>query len=110
MGFRSTITTEYYGRELPNWFKEKYQEAFHIEQSFISSKFEIKMYTYGSDLFEDYQKSLIENGLLERINKVNCVVLHEDGTINKVTITKDEITHYHMVEDYEIDKLWYQGY
>lgn len=108
MGFRSTLTTQHYGQDLPQWFKEKYNKYFLFPSGTLASCTEFKMYS-GNEFFEDYQKALIEVGLLKNNFKITCAVLAEDGKITKVTISKDEIKYVWMDDGYEWEGVWNQG-
>lgn len=110
MGFRSVLITDHYGHKLPEWFKEKYNEDFNfLSGTLVSSKAEIKLYS-GDEFFQDYQKALAETGILDNSFRVNCVVLHEDGVITKVVISKKEIEYFWIlqtdIEGLEMGRLW----
>jgi hypothetical protein len=107
MGFRSTLTTQYYGHELPEWFKEKHKDNFLISNTLVSQR-EWKFYS-GNEFFEDYQKALIEVCLLKNGFKVVSVVLAEDGYITKVIITENEIKYILMEDGHEWDGVWNRG-
>lgn len=109
MGFRSTLVSEHYGHTLPTWFIKKYKYIANPEGTLITSHCEFKMYS-GNEIFEDYQKALIEAGLLKDNFTVHVVVMAEDSTVTKVVISKNDIKYYSMVEQYEVDHIWNQGY
>jgi len=97
MGFRSTLTTQFYGYDLPDWFKDKYTDYYYINGTLVSSLCELKHY---NDEFEtDYQKALIECGFFDKIKSMVCAVLAEDGVITKVFISKDDIEYIHFFND-----------
>lgn len=104
MGYRSTLTTQHYNYDgdLPQWFKEKYNNYFLFPNGTLVSCTEFKMYS-GNDFFEDYQKALIELNILTNNFKVICAVLAEDGKITKVIINKDEIKYVIMEDGCELD-------
>lgn len=110
MGFRSTLISEHYSAELPSWIKEKYNDRIlFIEGTLIASKTEFKIYT--NDLFEDFQKALIECGFFEEYEyEVSIAILAEDGVISKVEVFKNEIKYFWMEkQDFEVDYVWQQG-
>lgn len=109
MGFRSTLTTQHYGHDLPEWFKEKYKSYFNFPSGTLVSCTEFKMYS-GNEFFDDYQKALIEVGLLKNNFKIICAVLAEDGQITRVEISKDEVKYFWMSVDTDWEGVWNQGY
>ena len=108
MGFRSTLTTQHYGYKMPEWFKEKYNDKFLITDTLVSQR-EWKMYS-GNEFFEDYQRALIEVGILKNGFKVVCAVLAEDDNITKVVITDSQIKYFLMEDRILLDGVWNQGY
>lgn len=110
MGFRSTFISDDWGGSLPEWFKEKYSHYITASDSvMIASPYEIKLYG-GNELFLDYQKALIEIDFFPSQFPVTLVVLAEDGNVTKVIIAKDKITYMLMIDHYEADVTWEQGY
>ncbi len=111
MGFRSTLVGQDYSGNLPKWFKDKYKNIlFFGEGVLIASQVESKHYT--NDLFEDYQKSLIETDFFEDFPyDISIVVLAEDGFVSKVLISVKEIKYYWLSYDdgLESDHVWCQG-
>jgi hypothetical protein len=108
MGFRSTITSQHYDHPIPEWFKEKYKEYLLFPSgSFITSSKEFKLYS-GMELFSDYQKCLIENGLLKGNFEVVCAVLAEDGGVTRVILSKDRIEYFITEDRFQWDGLWNQ--
>jgi hypothetical protein len=106
MGFRSTLVSQHYGRELPQWFHDKYQQDYFISGSLIASKRELKYY---DDVFmTDYQRALNESGLLDGLN-MEVIIIAEDGFVTKVIITKDVIRYLWFDEGQEADHIWCQG-
>ena len=105
MGFRSTLTTNHYGADLPDWFKEKYKDYFNFPSGTLVSSTEFKLHS-GNGFFYDYQQALIENGLLEGEFEVRFAVLAEDGIITKVVITKDDIAYFLMSQVQKVDGVW----
>ena len=110
MGFRSTLISRDYGRELPNWFKEKYSDyiLFKPKSMMVSSKYEAKF--YDNEFFEDYQKAVTESGFWDEHERwLVIAVLAEDGFITKVSMNKNKIIYKLMYEEMESDHVW-QGY
>ena len=106
MGYISTLVSEDYGSELPNWFKEKYSKILHFtnNSTLIASKVGIKI--HNNELFEDYRKALIEIEILdEYLTEVNVVVLSEDVIITRVTIGINEVKFILMKVFYETDSV-----
>jgi len=100
MGFRSTLTTEHYWWEIPEWFTEKHGDMFNFGAltskdgktvpSFpIGSRTEKKYYSLlnEEEIFVDIQKLVREYGLTEIV----AVLLHECGGITRVAISQDKI-------------------
>lgn len=108
MGYRSTITSNCYGYELPKWFIDKHDNRSLIfNYTILSSKVESKY--YDNELFEDYQKALIELGVLEPDSfDVYAVLLHEDGEVTRITISYDKIEYELLTNDYglPLDRPW----
>lgn len=109
MGFRSTLCSEHYPGELPEWFKEKYNQIILFPAGLlVVSKSEAKYYT--NDFFEDYQKAVKQSGFWEDGDlDISLAVLAEDGVISNVVITKDNIKYFCMQEAYESNHVWQQG-
>lgn len=114
MGFRSTIVSEYYDGNIPEWFKEKYSDRLFFPGGIlIVSKKEWKY--YSGELFEDYQKALVESGFFDHFidgfnYTVAIAVLAEDKMISKVLIGENGIRYFWMYEDdHETDHVWCQG-
>jgi len=103
MGFRSTITTQHYGFKWPEWFKDKYPWFIFPSGSLVCSKYESKF--YNNEVFEDMQKAIDWPNF--PLNFV-CAILHEDGSISKVIITKDKIIYWWMDDGCEADNVWVQ--
>ena len=107
MGFRSTITGQYYGIKWPDWFTEKYKDKFILSNStLISSRYETKF--YDNELFNDIHKAIDWETYLPGINVIYAI-LHEDGVISKVAISKDKIEYTWMDELCDADHVWCQG-
>jgi hypothetical protein len=116
MGFSSTLISQSWGFEYPEWFKEKYKEKvsfprneFHNINGLVASKVGSKY--YNNEFFEDYYKVLQEVGFFSGhiTIPVVVVVLGEDGYITKVEYTKAGIRYIWMVDGYETDHVWRQG-
>jgi hypothetical protein len=90
MGFRSTFVTDDsdFTRRIPDWFRDKYRNWININGC-LSSRYEGKRYGVFSELEEDIQKILKEH---DTTGQVRLVWLDEDGGIDKVTITANDIT------------------
>lgn len=105
MGYRSTFISEHYGPELPVWFYEKWKQHIHKpDGTLISSRWEFKI--YDDEIFKDYQKALIESGLIVTNSRtIVLVVLSESGGISSVAITADSIKYFvhRQDEDSETD-------
>ena len=110
MGYRTTITTNHYPRELPAWFNDKYKELYFISGTLVTSKKEVKHY---DDIFiKDLQKALIESEFFKNNSiKFNVVVLGKDGFVTKIIITNDLIEYYWMGPDegQEAEDIWAGG-
>lgn len=106
MGYRSTLITQYYGDDLPDWFIKKYKDDFFIKDTLISQR-ELKMDS-GTEIFEDYQKGLKEIGFFTSVKKVICVVLSEDGMITKVIISDRNIQYILMDDGEVLQGVWNQ--
>jgi hypothetical protein len=113
MGFRSTICSEHYSGNLPDWFKEKYKQT-HLfpDGLLVVSKTECKYYT--NVFFDDYQKAVKESGFWDDSDlKISIVVLAEDGFISKVVICKNRIKYYWLYsgeeDENENDSVWMRG-
>lgn len=109
MGFRSTIVSQDYYRELPEWFKEKYSGWILFPKGLmVSSKHEAKF--DDNEFFEDYQKAVIESKFWDANDiDIIIVVLAEDGFITKVSINKNEIKYTWMEDGIESDHVWCMG-
>ena len=102
MGYRCTIcSNDRGGHELPQWFKEKYQNHFLMPYGLtVYTKNERKF--YDNDFFEDYRKAIIESGHFDKFSdlyEIYLSVLGEDGSIHRVTINKNEIK-IHLLSEY----------
>lgn len=109
MGFRSTMTTEHYYQEIPQWFLEKYPDLAYgamKEQRWsfpISLRGERKFYDKFSEqeIFVDIQKILREKD----IDDISVVLLHECGGITLVKIGRDKISGREPVEWKEVEMV-----
>ena len=109
MGFRSTLTTNHYGADLPDWFKEKYKDCLNFPSGTLVSSTEFKLHS-GNGFFYDYQQALIENGLLEGEFEVRFAVLAEDGIITKVIIRPAGIIYCLLIITHDaVDGVWNGG-
>lgn len=97
MGYRSTIISQDYGSglPLPKWFTKKYKDELNMGVGFtpVSSKYERKFYGMEEDeMLQDFRKVLAESDA-EYLKKtgVDFALLHEDGAINRVTVTATEV-------------------
>jgi hypothetical protein len=109
MGFRSTLITDYYGFDLPQWFGEKYDRLITvIDGTLIASKMEFQI--YNNNIFEDLQRALIEAGYFNSTKDrvFHVAVLHEDAEITKVVIGATEIHYYLMDNGMELQNVWTQ--
>ncbi len=100
MGYRCTLcSNDRPGYELPQWFKDKYQDYFFFPDGLtISTKFERKF--YDNEFFEDYQKAMIESGFFDfEYSKMKLAVLGEEGAVFRVVILKDKI-NYDLLDNY----------
>ncbi len=106
MGFRSTLVSQDYQGELPNWFKKKYNDYILFSDGLtVSSKREAKFNT--NKFFEDYQKAVKWSGFWDDYSiEIVIVVLAEDGFVSKVLISNDEIKYIMMDEGYEANSVW----
>lgn len=107
MGYRSTLVSNNYGGDLPNWFKEKYSDRLlYPDGTMIVSKSEYKH--YDNDLFNDYQKALIEIDFFPSDDFIiGIAVIGENRIITKVLISKDEIRYILMNEGCDYNEVWY---
>lgn len=110
MGFRTTLTTEHFGTQLPKWFHEKYEKNYFIDGTLVSSKCELKHY---DDEFEkDYQKALLETDFFsDNLREIHIVAMGEDGYVTKIIITKDKIKYILFGvddDDTEAECIWQQ--
>ena len=108
MGYRCTLcSNDLPGAEFPQWFKDKYQDKFlFIDGLTLTTKQERKF--YDNEFFEDYQKAIIESGYFDEMSdsyEVYLSVLGEDGSIHRVTITKNKITISLMCEHLETSEI-----
>ena len=104
MGFRSTITGEDYFIEWPQWFRDKYDYRFLLmDSTCINNRCETKF--YDNEVFEDIQKAIDWN---EFDFPIVYAVLHEDGEISRVTISKDKIIYEWLFDGYEARHVWMQ--
>ena len=115
MGYRSTFVTEALYFETPEWFNEKWQTLSYGEwdgkKGFpLASTFERKFY-YGveDELFIDLARVIRENTETYP-NEVTLALLHEDGEIDRITITAEKITlQGSLKHDPEDDDNWQLG-
>jgi len=93
MGVRSTLCSDHYGGQIPEWFKKKYEERLLFPSgSLIVSKTEWINGFCDDLLWKDYQRVCNEIGLLDYEDAVVLVcVLSESGNVLLVSIFKDEI-------------------
>ena len=99
MGYRTTFVTEDIYLEIPDWFKKKWPNlsygdgARDRESGFpIASTYERKFYEGVEDeLFIDIARVLREHKE-EYPKEVVIVLLHEDGEIDRVTVTADSVS------------------
>lgn len=97
MGYRSTFVTDDVLIQVPDWFVEKWPTINYGEDEGkpafpLSSKFERKFYNgVQEELFLDIAQVLRE--VSEKYPKqVTIALLHEDGMIDRITITGKKIT------------------
>jgi len=90
MGFRSTLTSEDYPIEWPEWFKKDY-DMLIASGGMLRSEWEMKAYAYD-ELPNAIQKALeeVQPTLLDD-EGYTIVWLHECGGVTKVQIMHDEI-------------------
>lgn len=106
MGYRTTFVSEHIYVPMPQWFVDKWESSVHFytrpEGMYgggagdltlpISSKFERKFYSGAEDeLFLDLAKVLREIEDQEHIRDIQLVLMHEDGYIDRVTITPSKV-------------------
>jgi hypothetical protein len=92
MGFRSTFTTEQWGFDWPEWFREKYNDTICFREAgygTIHASTEAKLYGGWLNLAEDIQKAIA----WPEESKPSFVVLflHECGGITRCQIQQDSI-------------------
>jgi hypothetical protein len=106
MGYRSSLISQFYSGELPEWFKIKYSVPLLFPNGvMICTKSEMKI--ESNELWEDYQMALKESGFWDyHIIDVQIVVLSEDGIISKVVIGKKQIKYYWADDLMEITHVW----
>lgn len=107
MGYRSTFVSEHIYVPLPEWFIEKYKNSVHFyvrpeglygggagELTMpISSKYERKFYNSAEEeIFVDLSKVLRELDDREHVGNIIIALMHEDGEIDRVTITPKKVT------------------
>ncbi len=107
MGYRSTFVSEHIYVSLPEWFVEKYKNSvnFYVRPEGlygggageltmpISSKYERKFYSSAEEeIFVDLSKVLRELDEKEHIRNIRIALMHEDGEIDRVTITPKKVT------------------
>ena len=107
MGYRTTFVSEHIYVPLPEWFVDKYESSVHFfirpEGLFgggagdvtmpISSKYERKFYSSAEEeLFVDLARVLRGLDKDEHVNRIRIVLMHEDGEIDRVTITPEKVT------------------
>ena len=109
MGYRSTLCSEHHSGELPEWFKEKYEDQILFPDGLlVVSKREAKY--YDNEFFEDYQKAVNESGFWKESDlSITLAVLSEDGFISRVIMSMDRIYYSWMDESCESDYVWNQG-
>jgi hypothetical protein len=91
MGFRSTFTTEHYGIDWPQWFRDKYKSSIYFkEDGFgpLHSMFEARIYDIWLNLHTDIQKAIDWD---KPPSKFVLVYLHDCGGITRCEISKDAI-------------------
>lgn len=105
MGYCSTLVSQYYDCDLPEWFSEKYKEKIQVfKGSLIASKKEFKI--YDDELFLDYQKALNECNLLGCIPYVTVNVLGECDETSLVKIYHDRIEYSLVMECLDSDFIF----
>lgn len=94
MGFRSVLISHPYRCKLSDEFLEKYSKYYTINSGLIITKYALKF--YDAEFFEDLQKAIDwkEFGVCYK-----CCLLHEDGVITKVKITKADIKYKVFFDD-----------
>lgn len=111
MGFRSTLISEHYSATIPDWFAEKYKKKINvIDGTLIASKTEFKI--YSNEIFEDFQRALIESGFFENLSdnfSVAIAVMGEDQVISKVEIRHNSIKYFWMDACLEAKYVWCEG-
>ena len=90
MGFNSTITMQDYSQQWPEWFRLRYPKLHCPERGPASSIGEMKI--PGPGLFEDIQAALADT-TLTKIPKMRVIVLHENGGVTAVDISKEQIAY-----------------
>lgn len=91
MGFRSTFTTQDYGIQWPQWFREKYAGVIWFTgegKGPLHSVREAKTYLLWGDLPTDIQRAIDWSNPLKNFV---LVYLHECGGITRCQIEKDAI-------------------
>ena len=91
MGFRTTLISQDYMVQIPEWFKEKHKQVTYNNNSFtIAILTETKFYddVKETELFIDIQKLMIDQDF--RPSMV-LVLLHECGGVTRVEIDRENI-------------------
>ena len=91
MGFRTTMISQEYSLQIPEWFKEKHQRVtYNNDNLAIAILNETKFYddVKETELFTDIQKLMIEQDFS---TDLVLVLLHECGGITRVEIDKENI-------------------
>ena len=109
MGYRSTLTSNAYKADIPEWFKEKYGKFIEVNGTLLNSKEEWKFYD-GNELFEDFRKALHESGFWNDVSfAIHCAVLAEDGAITRIDVHPDRVEYTLLMERMEMEGCWNQG-
>ncbi len=102
MGYRASAITEHTGVTIPQWFKDKWGDQLNIPifegeryrpeligtpRTPISYKWERK---WHDDILEDLQKVVAEDKEWSG-DKLQMVMMHEDGSVNRINIYADKI-------------------
>lgn len=89
MGFRSTLISEHYPTDWPDWFKEKHK-GWISDSGVIASPYEVK---FMDEIIEDTHKALTELDWFSNDNTFSMVSLHECGGLTKIQLNKDGILY-----------------
>ncbi len=109
MGFLSTFITQQWNEELPDWFKEKYQEkCIFLGGTLVASKQATKI-LYQNTFFDDFHAALVEIGYYDIKNHVMYVsVLAENGFVSLVEIAALKTDYSLMEHGHDLDSVYYQ--